>query len=48
MNILNKAAESLGVSIVKLNIYRICFFVFAPENQLLIAPYYKVFKSSRL
>ena len=37
MNIINKSAESLGVSIVKLNIYRICLFVFAPENQF-VAP----------
>ena len=39
MNIMNKFAESSGMPIVKLNIYRMCLFVFAPENQLLIAEF---------
>ena len=30
MNIINKFAESLGMPVVKLNIYRMCLFVFAP------------------
>ena len=33
MNIVNKFVESLGMPIVKYNIYRMCLFVFAPENQ---------------
>ena len=39
MNILYKYAESLRMPIVKLNIYRMCLFVFAPENRLLIAEF---------
>ena len=39
MNIIDKFAESLGMPIVNLNIYRMCLFVFAPENQLLIAEF---------
>ena len=35
MNIINKFADSLGMPVVNLNI-RMCLFVFAPENQLLI------------
>ena len=35
MNIINKFADSLGIPVVNLNI-RMCLFVFAPENQLLI------------
>ena len=38
-NIINKFAEKLGMPIVKLNIYRMCLFVFAPEKQLLIAEF---------
>ena len=38
-NVINKFAEKLGMPIVKLNIYRMCFFVFAPEKQLLIAEF---------
>ena len=39
MNIMNKFAERSGMPTVKLNIYRMCLFVFAPENQLLIAEF---------
>ena len=39
MNIINKFAVSLGMPLVKLNIYRLCLFVFALENQLLIAEF---------
>ena len=35
MNIIDKFAESLEMPIV----YRMCLFVFAPENQLLIAEF---------
>ena len=35
MNIVNKFADSLGMPVVNFNI-RMCLFVFAPENQLLI------------
>ena len=38
MNITNKFADSLGMSVVNLNI-RMCMFVFAPENQLLITEF---------
>ena len=37
MNIINKFADSLGMP-VNLNI-RMCLFVFAPENQLLITEF---------
>jgi len=37
MNII-KFADSLGMLVVNLNI-RMCLFVFAPENQLLIAEF---------
>ena len=36
MNIINKFADSLGMPVVNVKI-RMCLFVFAPENQLLIA-----------
>ena len=40
MNIVNKFAESLGMPIVKLNIHRMCLFVFGGlENQLLTAEF---------
>ena len=39
MNIINKFAESFGMPMVKLNIYRMCPFVFAPEKQLLIVEF---------
>ena len=38
MNIFNKFADSLGMPVVNLNI-RMCLFVFAPENQLLITEF---------
>ena len=38
MNIINKFAGSLGMPVVNVNI-RMCLFVFAPENQLLIAEF---------
>ena len=38
MNIINKFADSLGMPVVNLKI-RMCLFVFAPENQLLIAEF---------
>ena len=38
MNIINKFADSLGMPVVNLNI-RMCLFVFAPENQLVIAEF---------
>ena len=38
MNGINKFADSLGMPVVNLNI-RMCLFVFAPENQLLIAQF---------
>ena len=38
MNI-NKFADSLGMLVVILNIFTMCLFVFAPENQLLIAEF---------
>ena len=38
MNIIKKIADSLGMPVVNLNI-RMCLFVFAPENQLLIAEF---------
>jgi len=37
MNIINKCADSLGMPVVNLNIFTMCLFVFAPENQLLAA-----------
>ena len=39
MNIINKFADSLGMSVVNFNIFTMCLFVFAPENQLLIAEF---------
>ena len=39
MNIIRKFADSLGMPVVNLNIFRMCLFVFAPENQLLIAEF---------
>ena len=36
MDIINKFADSLGMPVVNLNIYRMCLFVVAPENRLLI------------
>ena len=38
MNIINKFADSLGMPVVNLNI-RMCLFVFASENQLLITEF---------
>ena len=38
MNIINKFADCLGMPVVNLNI-RMCLFVFAPENQILIAEF---------
>ena len=38
MNVINKFANSLGMPVVNLNI-RMYMFVFAPENQLLIAQF---------
>ena len=38
MNIINKFSDSLGMPVVNLNI-RMCLFVFAPENQLLITEF---------
>ena len=38
MNINNKFADSLGMPVVTLNL-RMCLFVFAPENQLMIAEF---------
>ena len=38
MNIINKFADSLELLVVNLNI-RMCLFVFAPENQLVIAEF---------
>ena len=38
MNVINKFADSLGIPVVILNI-RMCLFVFAPDNQLLIAEF---------
>ena len=38
MNIINKFADSLGMPVVNLNI-RMCLFVVARENQLLIAEF---------
>ena len=38
MNIINKFADSLGIPVVNLNI-RMFLFVFASENQLLIAEF---------
>ena len=39
MNIINKFAESLGMLVVNMIIFTKCLFVFAPENQLLIAEF---------
>ena len=39
MNIINKFADSLGMLLVNLNIFTMRLFVFAPENQLLIAEF---------
>ena len=38
MNIINKFSDSLGIRVVNLNI-RMCLFVCAPENQLVIAEF---------
>jgi len=38
MNIINKFADSLEMPLVNLNI-GMCLFVFAPENQLLMAEF---------
>ena len=38
MNIINKFADSLELLVVNLNI-RMCLFVCAPENQLVIAEF---------
>ena len=38
MNIINKFADGLGMPVLNLNI-RMCLFVFAPENQLLITEF---------
>ena len=38
INIINKFADSLGMPVVNLNI-RMWLFVFAPENQLVIAEF---------
>ena len=37
-NIINKFSDSLGMPVVNLNI-RMCLFVFAPENELLITEF---------
>ena len=37
MNVIKKFAGSLGMPVVNLNIFRMCLFVFAPENQLPVA-----------
>ena len=36
MNIIKKFADSLGMPVVNLNIFRMCLFLCAPENQLLV------------
>ena len=38
MNIINKFADGLGMPAVNVNI-RMCLFVLAPENQLLITEF---------
>ena len=38
MNIINQFADGLGMPVVNVNI-RMCLFVFAPENQLLITEF---------
>ena len=38
MNIINKFADSLEMPVVNLNI-RMCLFVLAPENQLVIGEF---------
>ena len=38
MNVIKKFADNLGMPVVNLNI-TMCLFVFAPENQLLIAEF---------
>ena len=38
MNTINKFADGLGMPVVNVNI-RMCLFVFAPENQLLITEF---------